>query len=153
MVKFDPDMMFFCLMMKIAAGVVTIYLKTVLCQKKEVLCCWVSLMRSDWTGLWRFDVLFWLVECQLDLDVYADRVRAIEALVGKRVQIGEANCSQAFTDDLPCGVNCFTEDGFEAQGPCFRLEKSGSVSPFSGVRVRSALVNPVFDYLTNSIAE
>ncbi|RNA31528.1 hypothetical protein BpHYR1_041493 [Brachionus plicatilis] len=68
-------------------------------------------MRSDWTGFWRFDVLFWLVECQLDLDVYADRVRAIEALVGTRVQIGEVkvkikNCSQAFTGQLHQLLDC-----------------------------------------------
>ncbi|RNA31544.1 hypothetical protein BpHYR1_018913 [Brachionus plicatilis] len=65
MVKFDPNMIYFCLIMKIAAGVATSYLETVLCQKKE------------------------LVECQLDLDVYADRVSAIKAMVGTKVQIGE----------------------------------------------------------------
>ncbi|RNA23994.1 hypothetical protein BpHYR1_027978 [Brachionus plicatilis] len=86
MVKFDPDMMYFCLIMKIAASVATSYLETVLCQKKE-----------------------------LDLDVYADRVRAIEALVGTRVQIGEVkvnikNCSQTFMDQLHHLLNLSTVD-------------------------------------------
>ncbi|RNA22950.1 hypothetical protein BpHYR1_001763 [Brachionus plicatilis] len=53
------------IVMKIAASVASSYLETVLCQKKE-----------------------------LDLDVYADRVRAFEALVGTRVQIGETFMGQ-----------------------------------------------------------
>ncbi|RNA31385.1 hypothetical protein BpHYR1_017756 [Brachionus plicatilis] len=44
-----------------AAGVATSFLETVLCQKKEVLFCWISLMRLDWTSFWRFDVLIWLI--------------------------------------------------------------------------------------------
>ncbi|RNA32930.1 hypothetical protein BpHYR1_042560 [Brachionus plicatilis] len=72
--------------MKIAADVATSYLKTVLCQKKE-----------------------------LDLDVYADRVSAIEALVGTRVQIGEVkvnikNCSQTFMVQLHHLLNLDTVD-------------------------------------------
>ncbi|RNA27266.1 hypothetical protein BpHYR1_036909 [Brachionus plicatilis] len=67
MVTFDLNLMHFCLMVKMADGEATSFLETVLCQKKEVLFCWISLMRSDWTGFWRFDVLFWLVECQRGL--------------------------------------------------------------------------------------
>ncbi|RNA41426.1 hypothetical protein BpHYR1_053060 [Brachionus plicatilis] len=63
MIKFDPGMMYFCLIMKIAAGVATSSLK-LFCVRKKKYC--------------------------LDLDVHAYRVRAIEALVGTRVQIGEA---------------------------------------------------------------
>ncbi|RMZ98264.1 hypothetical protein BpHYR1_041462 [Brachionus plicatilis] len=65
MVKFDPDMMYFCLIMKIAADVAISYLETVLCQKKE-----------------------------LDLNVYADRLSAIKAIVGNKVQFGETYMGQ-----------------------------------------------------------
>ncbi|RNA01717.1 hypothetical protein BpHYR1_015596 [Brachionus plicatilis] len=89
MVKFDSDLMYLCLRMKMAADAATVFLKTVLCQRKRSI---VLLDQPDEVGMDRFlalvdpssDLMFYsgLLNAIVDLDVYVDRVRAIEAMVG-----------------------------------------------------------------------
>ncbi|RNA04154.1 nucleolar pre-ribosomal-associated [Brachionus plicatilis] len=112
MVKFDADLMYLCLRMKMAAGAASAFLETVLCQRKRNI---VLLDQAGEVGLDRFlalvdpsdHLMFYsgLLNANVDLDVYADRVSAIKAMVGTKVHIGEEkvrikSCSQAFMGHL-----------------------------------------------------